>query len=153
MILSIMSRALMQAFDDVSAVLRLLEPELRTTGDDLDLMVDVGLQRGDEVERARHAVDQRDHVHAEAGLQLRVLEQVVQHDQRVGVALETDDQLGVDTGGKVVERTDALDLAVVDEFGDAGRRSTLIDAWYGSSETTIEIAPFLSSSISALART
>ena len=35
-----------------------------------------------EIEKARLAVDQRDHVHAEAVLQLRQLEQVVEDDVR-----------------------------------------------------------------------
>ncbi len=42
-----------QALEDVGAVLRLLEPELGPAPDDLDLVVDVGLQRLHEVERAR----------------------------------------------------------------------------------------------------
>ena len=49
MISSIMSRALMQALDDVGPVLGLAQAELGPAGDDLDLVVDVaceGLRAG-----------------------------------------------------------------------------------------------------------
>ena len=52
-----------QALDDVGAVLGLPQPELGPPADDLDLVVDVGLQRLHEVERAGHAVDEGDGVH------------------------------------------------------------------------------------------
>ena len=71
-----------QALDDVGAVLRLLEPELGPAADDLDLVVDVGLQRLHEVERARDAVDERHRVHGEVRLQRRVLVEVVEDDER-----------------------------------------------------------------------
>ena len=58
----------------------------------IDLMRDVGLERADQVERARNAVDERHHVHAKTGLQRRELEEVVQHDIGIRVALQRNDE-------------------------------------------------------------
>ena len=46
------------AFEDVRAALGLGEAELRAAGDDVDLVTDVALERGQQVERAGHTVDQ-----------------------------------------------------------------------------------------------
>ena len=63
-----------------------------------------------ERERARHAVDDREHVRAEVLLQLGVLVEVVQHDLRDGVALEHDDEaLAGAAGGLVADVGDAGD--------------------------------------------
>ena len=59
---------------------------------DLDLVRDVHLERLAQVEQPRHAVDERDHVRGEVRLHRRVLVELVQHDLRVGVALEVDDE-------------------------------------------------------------
>jgi hypothetical protein len=99
--------------------IRPLRAVLRTTGDDLDLVRDVALERLHQVEGAGHAVDQRHHVDREAGLQLRLLEQVVQHDVGVGVPTQADDQVGLAAGGVVVDVGDALELAGVDQLLDA----------------------------------
>ena len=90
----------------------LVQAELAAPGDDLDLVLDVGRQRLHEVERAGHAVDQRHHVDGEARLQLRVLEQVVEHHVGVGVALELDDEAGACLLRRlVVDVGDAVELA------------------------------------------
>ena len=102
---------LQSSLEDVLASAGLVEPELRTAGDDVDLVAQVALQRGDEVERARHAVDERNHVDAEAGLQLGELVEVVEHDVGVGVALERDHQAGLAAGGAVVDVGDAVEIA------------------------------------------
>ena len=79
-------------------------------------------------QRARHAVDQRQHVGAEVGLQLGVLEQVVEHDPGDGVALEHDDQaLAGAARGVVADVGDALDLAGVGELGDLQREVVGVD--------------------------
>ena len=52
-------------------------------------------------------------------LQLRELEQVVQHDVGVGVALQRDDEAGVHAGRRVVDVGDAVELAGVDQLLDA----------------------------------
>ena len=83
------------ALEDVLAAAGLVEAELRAPGDHVDLVGDVAGQRLGQVQRARHAVDEGDHVDGEVRLQLRQLEQVVEHDVGVGVALERDDELGL----------------------------------------------------------
>ncbi len=64
-------------------------------GDHLDLVAQVTVERRAQVERTWHAADERDHVDSEAGLQLGELEQLVEHDVGVGVALEEDAQIGL----------------------------------------------------------
>ena len=79
-------------------------------------------------QRARHAVDQGQHVRAEVGLQLGVLEQVVEHDAGDRVALEHDDQaLAGAARGVVADVGDALDLAGVGELGDLQRQVVGVD--------------------------
>ena len=107
-----------EALDDVRPGLGLVEAELGPPPDHVDLVSDVGLQHLDQIERPGHAVDQRHHVDPEAGLQRRVLEQVVEHHAGVGVALEADDDLGVDARRIVVDAADALELAAVDQLRD-----------------------------------
>ena len=97
-----------QALEDVGPVAGLVQAELRAPGDDLDLVLDVAVQRLHEVERARHPVDQGHHVDGEAGLQLRELEQVVEHDVGVGVALQRDHEAGAGLAGRVSSLTSAM---------------------------------------------
>ena len=107
-----------EALDDVGAVLGLAQPVLRPPGDDLDLVLDVDLDRLGQVEQPRDAVDEREHVHGEARLHRRVLVELVQHDLGVGVALQLDDEAVRDTRRLVADVADALDLALVHELGD-----------------------------------
>ena len=69
-------------------------------------------------ERLRHAVDQRDGVHAERGLQRRVLVEVVEHDLRDRVALELDDQADAGLVRLVAQVGDPLDAVVLHDLGD-----------------------------------
>ena len=74
-------------------------------------------------------VDQRHHVDGEVGLQRRALVEVVEHDVGVGVALELDHELGVVAGRHVVEVGDAVELAAVDQLGDALLAMAFMLAW------------------------
>ena len=85
------------------------EAELGPAPDDVDLVVDVGLQRLHEVERAGDAVDERDRVHGEVRLQRRVLVEVVEDDEAGRVLLELDDEARLAPGRLVVDVADALD--------------------------------------------
>ena len=88
-----------QAFEDVGAGLGLAELVLGAANDDVALVVDVVVDQLLEPERARHAVDQGDHVHAERVLHRRVLVELVQHDRRrIAAALELDDQAHARSG-------------------------------------------------------
>ena len=115
---SSMSMALQETLDDVGPVPGLVEPVLRASGDDFDLVVDVVRQGLGQVQRAGHAVDQRQHVDAEARLQRGLLEEVVQHHVGVGVALELNDQLRLLVGRGVAQFADAVEVAGTDQVGD-----------------------------------
>jgi hypothetical protein len=64
---------------------------LRAPHHDLVTVIQEVLDHLAQVHDLRHAVHQRQHDHAERGLQLRVLVQLVQHDLRDRVALQLDD--------------------------------------------------------------
>ncbi len=107
-----------QALDDVGAGSGLAQPEVRTPGDHLDLVIGVVRHRLGQVERAGHTVDQGHHVHGEVGLQRRVLVEVVQHHVGVGVALQGDDQAGHLPGRVVLDVGDAVEEAGVGQLAD-----------------------------------
>ena len=102
----------------MGAVACLVEAVLRTAPDDLDLVVDVVRERLGQVERARHAVHQGQHVHPEARLQRGLLVEVVQDDVGVGVAVELDHQARPLVGRGVQHAADALELARADQVAD-----------------------------------
>ena len=108
--------------------LGLAQAVLGAADDDLDLVVDPVPDEAVERQRARHAVDDREHVRAEVLLQLGVLVEVVQHDLRDGVALEHDDEaLAGAARGLVADVGDAGELAVLDELGDLDRQVVGVD--------------------------
>ena len=82
------------------------------------LVIDVVLDDRQQAERARHAVDQRDHVHAEGRLQLRVLVELVEDDLRDRVALQLDHEPDARLVGLVAEVRDLLEPAVLDLLDD-----------------------------------
>ncbi len=117
-----------QAAQDVGALLGLAEPELGAPPDDVDLVGDPVADELVDRQRARHAVDQRQHVRAEVGLQLGVLEQVVEYDAGDRVAAQHDDQpLAGAVRGVVADVGDALHLAGVGELGDLQRQVVRVD--------------------------
>ena len=92
-------------------------------------MSQVPVDRVGERELTWNAVDQSHHVHTEAGLQLRELEEVVENHVGVGIALQHDLEVGLATRRPVVHVGDAVDLTGVDEFLDSsgnGRTTRLI---------------------------
>ena len=107
-----------QSLDDVGALARLAQTELRAPGHDFDLVGDVRRERLGEVHESRHTVDQGEHVDAEARLELGVLEQVVQHDVWVGVASQGDDEARLSARGEIVDRRDPRNLAGFERLGD-----------------------------------
>ncbi len=117
-----------QAPPDVRVLLGLAEAVAGPPLDDLDLVAD---PVGDELvdrQRARHPVDEGEHVGREVGLQLGVLEQVVEHHAGDGVALEHDHQpLAGAVGGVVTDVGDALHPAEVGELGDLQREVVGVD--------------------------
>ena len=82
---------------------------------DLALVVDVVAEHLAQRQRARHVVDQRDHVDAERRLQRRVLVELVEHDLRDRVALELDHDPHAAAVGLVAQVGDLGDLLLLDE--------------------------------------
>ena len=99
-----------QAAQDVGPFVGLAQPVGGAPDDDVQLVLDVVADQLVQAQRAGHAVDDRQHVGAEAGLQLGVLVEVVQHHLGHGVALDLDD----DAHAHPV-------AALVLDVGDAGR--------------------------------
>ena len=82
------------------------------------LVVDVVLDDRQQAERPRYAVDQRDHVHAEGGLELGVLVELVEDDLRDGVALQLDHEPDARLVGLVAQVRDLLQPAVLHLLDD-----------------------------------
>ncbi len=97
---------------------RLAQFETRPAHDDLAPVLQEVLEELLEVEQARLAVDQRDHVHAEAVLQLRQLEEVVLDDLGDLAALQLDDDAHAGLVRLVAQIRDAVELLVADELAD-----------------------------------
>ena len=104
---------------DVCPLLGPAQLEAGAAHDHVDLVRDVVADELLEPQRARHPVDDREHVAAEGVLQLGVLVEVVQHDLGDRVALEHDDQpLPEPLAALVADIGDATDLAVPHKVGD-----------------------------------
>ena len=117
-----------QAAQDVGALFGLAEQVLGTPDDDLELVRRVQTDHLVEAQGARHTVDDGEHVAAEAGLQLGVLVQVVQHNLGHGVTLDRDDDAHADAvGGLVVDIGDAGDLGVTNLIRDRGDQVVRVD--------------------------
>src|SRR6185437_5656162 len=72
-------------------------------------------------------VVQRQHVHAETGLELGEAEQLVQHDLGRRLALQLHDDPHAGTVGLVAHLTDAFDHLAADQFGDLLDQGLLVD--------------------------
>ena len=116
----------LEAFEDVRPGAGLAEVELGPPADDLAPMVDVVLEHRLERQRLGLAVDQGEHVHVERELHRGVLEQVVQHLVRVGVALDLDVDAHPVAIRLVAEVADALDPLVLDQVGDLLEQAGLV---------------------------
>ncbi|OIQ73276.1 hypothetical protein GALL_450880 [mine drainage metagenome] len=116
-----------KAFEHVPALARLAQIEHGTAGDDL---APVRQERRDhllQIEQARLAVDQGDHIDPEGVLQLRLFVEVVEHDLGHLAALEFDDHAHSGLVGLVLDMADALDLFLLHQFGDALEQGALVD--------------------------
>ena len=120
--------SLEQTAQDMHALFGLAQARARAAHDDLDLVRDPQADEPVDRERARHVVDDREHVRAEVVLQLRVFVEVVEHDLRDGVALEHDDEtLTRAVRGLVTDVGDARDLAVAREIANLDRNVVGVD--------------------------
>ena len=109
------------------ALARLAQLEAGAAGDHLAAMREEGGEHRLQAEQLRLAVDERDHVHAEGVLELRLLVQVVEHHLGQLAALELDHHPHAGLVGLVLDVRDALDLLLVHELGDALEQHLLVD--------------------------
>ena len=99
----------------------------RAPGDDLLAEVDEGRDDVPKIHHLRPAAAQRQHVHAEAGLQRRVAVELVEHHLGHGAAPELDDDAHAVAVGFVAQVGDPLDAALVHQGGDALDHPRLVD--------------------------
>ena len=79
-----------------------------------------------EAEELRLAVDERDHVDAEHGLERRLREEVVEHHFGDFTALQLDDHAHAVLVGLVAQFGDAVDFLVAYQLGDALEQARLV---------------------------
>ena len=109
------------------ALARLAQVEHRAARHHLAAMGDERLQHRLQVEQLRLAVNQRDHVHAEAVLQLRMLVQVVQHDLGNLAALQFDHDAHAGFVRLVADVRNAFEPLLGHQVGDALEQRLLVD--------------------------
>ena len=136
-----------QAQDDVVALLGLAQVEPRAPRDDVDLVIDVVAHHLGQVQRARDAVDERQHDHAEAcpaaACACRAGSARPAGWRRASVSMT---RRMPSRFGLVLEVGDVLDLPVLTRSAIFSASRALF-TWYGSSVTTILFVPFWLSSI------
>ena len=115
-----------EALEDVPPLARLAQVEARAPDDDLAPVLQEELDELLEVQEPRLVVDQRDHVHAEAVLQLRQLVQVVEDDLRDLAALQLDHDAHAGLVRLVAQVRDPLELLLADELADAAEQVRLV---------------------------
>ena len=116
------------AEQDVLAVAGLVEEEGGAAADDVDAVVDEGVDGLVERELLGLAVVDGQEDHGEALLHLGVLVELVEDDLVLGAALEVDDDAHAVAVGLVAESSgDVVDDVVVDELGDALDELGLVD--------------------------
>ena len=118
---------LQQTFQNVRPLLSLLQLEPGPSDDDI---VAEFHEIGDHIlegQRSWTTLDQGDIVEREAGLELGVLEQGVEHNAGVAALLYPDDDADTLAGGLVVDVGDALDLLVLDHLADLLDHLLLVD--------------------------
>ncbi len=107
-------------------VARLVQLEAGAAQDHVLAERDEALQRVLQPHLARASAVQRQHVHAEAHLQLGEAEQLVQHHLGGGVALQFDDDAHAGAVALVAHLADALDLLGAHQFTDALQQGGLV---------------------------
>ncbi len=123
----------LEAVEDVLALERLVEVELRAPDDDGVPMCDVVLEALLERHHLRHEAARRgvghqsEHDHTERRLHRGVLVELIEDDARDGVALELDHQPHTVAIRFVSQIADAFQLLVADQVGDADDQPVRVD--------------------------
>ena len=116
-----------EAFQNMGAFLCFAQIVLGAPDNNIFLVQDVVVEYLLQAQHARHAVDQRKVDDAEAGLQLRVLVELVEHNLRLLAALEVDDDAHTLAVGFIVETGDLRELLLLDQLGDLLDELGLVD--------------------------
>ena len=111
----------------MGAGLGLVQLELRAAGDDVLLMLQVVVHHVAQGQHLGLAVDQGQHVRAEGFLEAGVLVQEVQHDLRMHVLLQLDDDAHTLAVGFVADVADALNALLVHQLCDLLHQLGLVD--------------------------
>ena len=117
-----------EAFEDVRSLFGFAEVVLCATDDDIVAMLDEVADEVLEGEQLRPSLHEGDAVDAEAGLQRRHLEELVQHDACVGVALQVNHDAHAFRVALVVDVADAFYLLVAHELCDVLDELLFVDA-------------------------
>ena len=118
-----------QTFQQMCPLLRLFQVIPGAPGEDFFLMLQVlvdDLPQGKDL-RLLLVVHQRQHDDTEAGLQSRLLEQIVQHDLGVGVLFQLDDHTHTVAVGLISEVGNAVQALVLHLLGDVLDELALVD--------------------------
>gem|GEM_PF-1556613 len=134
-----------EAEQQVSAVARLRELELRPAGDHLLAEADERLDDVAEIKELRPAAADGEHVEGEARLRRRVPPELVEHHFGGRVALEVEHDAHAFAVRLVADVGDALDALVLDRFGDLLDEARLADLVgdFGEHDRPAVAAPFL----------
>ena len=116
----------LEALRDVGALLRLVEIEPGAADDDVAAVVDEQLERLLEAQHDWAPFDDREHDHAERRLQRRVLVEVVQDAEHLGLALQLDHDAHPVAVGLVPQVGDAFQLSLRHQLGDLGHQGRLV---------------------------
>ena len=109
----------LEAEQDVLALFRFAQIELRPAPHDIHAVLDEELEQLNQAEFARLASDDREQDHPERLLHLRVLEEIIEDELRFLAALDLDDDAHSFAGRFIAHIRDAIDLLGLHQFGDA----------------------------------
>ena len=115
------------AFENVFAVFGFREQEGGAAADHIDAVVDEVLDGLHQAHFLGLPVDHREQDHAEAFLHLGVLEELVEHELRLAVALELDHDAHAVAIAFVANVGDVIDDLVVHQLRDALHQARLVD--------------------------
>ena len=117
----------LQTFQDVGALLGLLQIEGGATAHNLGLERHIALQHGFQGHGLGHAAVQGQQVHAHGVLQLSIAVQLVQHHLGVGVLFQLDDDPHAVAVGLIVQVADALDALFLHQVRNVLDQAGLVD--------------------------
>ena len=116
-----------QALEDMGAVERLFEVELRPAQDNFLLVVEIVDERIAQRQHLRRVVDDGEHIDRKGVLQLRILEEPVQNDVGVGRLRQLDNDAHAEPVRLVADGGDALDALFLDQIADGFAELGFVD--------------------------